>query len=216
MIQRPLTFRPVGFRPRNFRPDSLAGYKVLGRSTRNGSDSLLAYLPPGSTGYTFSGGGANSERFVHVQAVTRCGIEQPPGRLRRVAFDANGDLIGAAPNAPATVRAYALAGGELEVAWSYFNQHEEVSPASFNVYTDGGSGNGVDYNNAVANVSFDANKREQTASVGTFAGGTTVEVGVRAVASGGAEETNTQTATATADASAPTAVTNITTEIISE
>jgi len=204
MIAFPHTIWPARSWPPHAWPDDAAGYKVLSRPTPGGAETLIAFLPPGTTQYTFTGGAPNSVRYLRVVAVTSCNIEQTdpvgPG-LRRVAFDANGDLVLPAPNAPYALKLNPQSGGGVQAEWAFNPQNQDVAPSTFNIYTNAGSG-AVDYTAPAATLSYSVARRYQN-SVGTFAHGATVKVAVRAEGTNGVEETNTTEVTITADAQAP-------------
>ena len=201
MIERPQQFRPLGFGPLSFRPDSLAGYKLYSRSTRNGADSLAAYVGRSTTQFTLTGLANDSVRYVHVAAVTACGIEQPMGKLRRVAIDGGGTVEDPAPNAPTGLTADPGPGGVIDLSWDYDRDKQSTKPADFAIYSNGGSG-AVDYTSPIATVSYTLS-RHFTYQAGPYSHGTSVTFAVRARSSGGVDDGNTDEVTATADAQAP-------------
>ncbi len=202
----PPSYVPVGFWPGGYLPTASAAgvYHVISQPTPDigAIKTTLAVLPAGTTQYLLSGT-PNSEQWVYIRAVNACGVpDADPIRpkLRRVAFDASGNLIPDAPNAPKGLRLSVGAGGLVAARWTYIPTGQMAPPSAFNVYVTTGA-LPFDYNTPAATVPA-TGAREYSYS-DTFADGTTVRVVVRAVSAAGGEESNTAEVSTIADAQAP-------------
>ncbi len=183
------------------------GCEVYKRETRSGVSSFVEAVPDTVLTYTVTGLLANSIQYFHIEAVSECGIRSvlsPITRLRRVAMDADNELIPPTPNAPYGVKLTLRAGGGITASWQHSDDNGEADAASFNVYVATGA-TAMDYTTPDHTVSVPT----QSQDLGTFANDTIVRVVVRAVTSGGDEETNTTEYSATADAAAPDAPTEL-------
>ncbi|MEO0477752.1 MAG: hypothetical protein AAF085_17545, partial [Planctomycetota bacterium] len=125
-------------------------------------------------------------------------------RLRRVAMDADNQLIPPAPNAPHGLKLTLGVNGLVTASWQHSDINSEADAAGFNVYLATGA---TPFDFDTVNHSIDLPSK--SVSLGTFADATTVRVIVRARTAGGIEETNTNETTATADALAPVAPASI-------
>lgn len=190
-----------------------AGYNVYVRSTINGSDTLVQFVPKLTEELVVDGLANDSVQWYHVKAVTACAVEDvEPIRLKRVAFDSAGNLILPVPNAPVGLVLTLGAGGQVTASWRYIDQNQCAAPTQFNVYVATGA-TPFDYDTVDHVVSF-ANRDRFTQDLGTFADTTVVRVVVRAQASSGAEEDNTTAVQVTADAAAPDPANAITVEAV--
>ena len=146
---------------------------------------------------------AVSTRYWYlIRAVGAGGVEESnTKRIVEATFDAEGDYIEPAPNSPFALSVEPAAGGYLTLRWLYDAAGQAAAPSQFNVYHNNGSGE-VDYDTPVTNVSYTGSSR-YTATVGPYADDALVRLAVRAAASGGAEETNTDYVEGLADATAP-------------
>lgn len=133
-------------------------------------------------------------------------------RLRRVAFDGDGNLIEPTPNAPIGLRVQALADGEMRALWHYATFAQAAPPEVFNVFvtTDEAP---FDFDDADHQVDA-SSTRQYSVDLGPFVHDTLVRVVVRAVASGGASEINTTEAEAVADDQAPALPDELAVEVI--
>ena len=209
---RPLHHRPTRYRPRGLRLADVRGHRVYARPTPDGADTLLAHLQPGDNSYTVIGD-PNSVRFVHVRAVSRLGVEDTApaaSRLRRVAFDAAGNLVPPVPNPPYALTLSPRGGGEIVASWGYRLDGQEAPPASFHVFVATGV-DAYDFDTPTQIVA--AAGRSYTLSLGLFDDATIVRAVVRCVTAGGDAESNTVEATATSDATPPAPPTNLDAEV---
>ncbi|MEM6392502.1 MAG: hypothetical protein AAF797_06995 [Planctomycetota bacterium] len=201
----PLDYRPAGFAPEGFRPDNAARHELLRRDTRTGPDTLVASFGPGVAISQVVTGTPNSEAFYWVRVVNRCGTPDADAvarRLRRVAFDDQGELILPVPNAPRALALSLYAGGGVRARWRYVGTFEETPPAGFLVYVATGS-TPHDFNAPAHTVGA---ARSGIQDLGTFPDGTVVRVVVRSRSAEGAIEDNTVEVTTVADATAPAPV----------
>lgn len=193
-------------------PASGGGYNVYRRALIDGADEFIAFVPAGTEQFLATGL-PDSEQWFHVKALTRCGVEDiEPVRIKRVAFDADGNLILPVPNAPIGLTVVCGASGAMSARWMYIPNSQGAAPALFNVYV-GTDEDDVDLLDPVETVAY-SGSRVFTASLGTFDHGTVVHVIVRAEAASGAEERNVTTASGIADAEAPTPATALDVEVI--
>lgn len=203
-------------------PDDARRHEVYTRPTRDGADTLVATVWPGDDPEVVITGAPSTERFVWVRAFNR--LDKPDAedvapKLRRVAFDAAGELILPVPNAPINLTLAPAAGGKILATWSYNSFGQETPPASYHVYVATGVAafNFTTPDQVVSSSGRVLGRTITTAAVptGAFAHGTVVRVVVRAVGEPGvgAEENNTTEATATADAVAPDAPASLTVEV---
>lgn len=180
----------------------LGGYNIYKRLLPDAESVFVAFVPAGTELYDATGFSAGSEQWFHVKAISQCDVEDDePVRLRRVAFDALGNLILAVPNAPVGLALECGAAGLVTASWSYIDNNQEAAPVRFNVYVATGS-NAFNFASPTAQVSF-VQRYRYSASLGTFAHLTTVRVIVRAEAAGSAEEKNLTEVVTLADALAP-------------
>ena len=84
--------------------------------------------------------------------VSGCGLESADSPSCIVAIDANGDMIGNAPNTPLSVTIEVLSGGRLKLRWRYTKLSEEIAPTGFKIYMD--SGSGFDFDTPEATVLY--------------------------------------------------------------
>jgi len=84
--------------------------------------------------------GPNGTRYVaHVRARTWFGLVSETDSARIPLVVDGGELV-ARPERPTTVRATALADGDVEVTWQHYDSDGAASAASFKIYTDNGTG----------------------------------------------------------------------------
>jgi hypothetical protein len=212
---RPANFRPDGYRPGSFAP-ALAGvgaggkYHVISQPTPDADavKTTLAILDAGTLQYTLTGT-PDSERWVYIRAVSACGVgdgEPIRPKLRRVAFDGDGNLIPDVPNEPRNLYCVAGAAGLVTAYWQYEPTGHMVAPATFNIYTTSGA-TPFDFDTPAGSVTFTGARGYSFGA--TFGDGVTAKFVVRAVSSvgkaSGGEEPNTTEASAVADTQAPAA-----------
>lgn len=218
---RPANFRPDNFRPDNFAP-GLGGaptpgghYHVVSQPTPDidAVKTTHAVLDAGTLEYTF-GGEADTVYWVYIVVVSACGVpdgEAVRPKLRRIAFDGDGNLIPDVPNAPRNLYCVAGAAGLVTAHWQYEPTGQMTAPATFNIYTTTGA-TPFDFDTPAGSVTFTGARSYSFGA--TFADGVTAKFVVRAVSSvgkaSGGEEPNTTEASAVADTQAPAATENLT------
>jgi len=119
-----------------------------------------------------------------------------------VPFDSEGHWVGLKPNAPTDLRVTAVSGGKFLLRWIYTRAGEQVEPAQFRIYNDGGSG-AVNYETAVAMVTYGRGRFHYEALSSAFNDGVRVRWSVRAVSAAGVEEENLNVVEQWADAQSP-------------
>jgi len=150
--------------------------------------------------------------YYRLNAIGGGGVEEECARnVLRVAFDEQGLLAGPLPNPPSSLHVMPGQNGSFVVKWTYSWLDEEVPPAEFRLYTDGGSGS-FDYSSPEATVPFRAGKLDYEYNSRPFPRGLTVGWVVRSVSAEGHEEQNEMVASARVDAIGPPAVTFISVE----
>ena len=155
---------------------------------------------------------ASTVYYYRLNAIGAGGVEEQSQRnVRRVEFDAAGTLVGPRPNGPSHVQVAASAGGRFDLRWRYAWPDEEVPPAAFRIYSDGGTGT-MDYVTPVATVPHRVGKADYRYTSAPFAHGTAVQWAVRAAAASGLEEKNDMVVAAKADATGPPAVGHVAAE----
>ena len=189
------------------------GYRVYGRATLQGAETLAAIAPAGVPSATVTGS-AGSEAWYRVRAVSEAGIEDVAGpRLTRVRFDGAGALLALTPNAPSLLSVLRLSGGRLLATWIYSRVGEAVAPAQFKVYA---AVNGAAFNFASANATVAAaGLRQYAVTLGPYSHGDVVAVIVRAAAASGATEDNLWSVSLAVDAAAPDAPAAVALEVTS-
>ncbi len=192
------------------------GYNVYSRLTPTGADTLVGVAAAGESSIDLSGFASGGEQWIHVRAVDALGQEDTePERhkLKRVVFDADGNLIAAAPNRPIDLR-LSQAAGVVTARWGYRPNAHEAAPASFRVYAALGS-SAFDYTTPAATTTYSL-ARSYSATLGPYAHGTIVRVKVSAVSAAGGEALNPIEQVITVDTQAPDAPASITVEVTSE
>lgn len=212
----PENFWPPGFMPTGFSPPlSGAGaggtYLVYSQPTPDvdAVKTLVAEVEAGTTQYLFEGD-ADSVQWLFVRVVSACGVadgEPVRPKLRRVAFDSEGNLIPDVPKAPHGLHCVVGAAGLVTARWAYDPTGQMAAPATFNVYTTSGA-TPFDFDTPAGSVAYTPGQRDLSYGA-TFDHGVTAKFVVRAVTSigkaSGGEEPNTTEASAIADAQAPDA-----------
>lgn len=191
------------------------GYAVYERPTVDEpaeGDTLVATLGPDVASYRYTGA-AGTQRYVYIRALGCSGqpdTEPTRRKLRRVAFDASGQLILPAPNTPIALSVEPTAGGTLRVRFAYRRANEEASVASFKVFAA----------EDPAAIDPDATPAAETTyatpqgiEIGPLTDGVTVKVAVLAEAESGARSSLTDEVSAVADATPPAAPTGIAVEV---
>jgi len=118
-------------------------------------------------------------------------------------LDSLGRNLANRPNAPTNLTAEAAAAGTLTLKWRYPSTGQAAAPATFRIYTNGGSG-AVDYSSVHDSLAYTAGiNRAFSWTSGALTHGATHIFSVRAEAASGILETNTLTVSATADDTAP-------------
>jgi hypothetical protein len=146
-----------------------------------------------------------------LRAVGGGGVEESTThQLRRVAFDADGDMIGSRPNSPGHLSVDSLSGGRFCLRWAYEPTGQEVSPGSFDIYNDDGSPGQVDYTTAAGSVDYAIGRSLFEWTSDAFSDGTIVWWSVRAKSPDGVLEDNTVTVAGRADATGPAVHSSVT------
>jgi hypothetical protein len=98
---------------------------------------------------------SNVYRYA-LRAIGGGGVESASSAsMVTVDFDAAGDPAPLRPNSPGDLVVGPLAGGRIEVSWSYDARGEEASPSAFQVFSDGGSG-AFDWETPIGAVAYRA------------------------------------------------------------
>ena len=141
------------------------------------------------------GGGGVSESTVH--------------QLRRAEFDADGMLVGPRPNAPVGLTLDYVAGGKIRLRWYYDPTDQEVSPGSFEVYSNIGTGGPVNYDLPLASVDFSAGVTTYEWTSPTLFAWLHLWGAVRAKSADGILEDNTVSVGAEVDSTGPAVHTRV-------
>lgn len=191
-------------------------YAVYQRSTRTGADTFVAAVAPGATSYLYQvamPGAADTERFLFVRAISRrevADVEAIGPRLVRVAFDAAGALIAAAPNVPTGVTLTPTSGGGVLLEFRYSPYLAEAEVAMFDVYV--ATGVSAMPSTPTETVPATGARRYQV-ELGPYAHGTTVRVQLSSETAGGVASSATAEISTTADVNAPAAPASLTVEV---
>jgi hypothetical protein len=118
---------------------------------------------------------------------------ESPAYTKRIRLDSSGQIIVPIPNAPTNLRAKKRPGGKIKLDWDYYAAHEEVSPATFDVYADTGTGYALLYQVAAPVTQY---------ITGAYAHNTDITFRVRANDGNDNVSAYTDTVTITADAEA--------------
>ena len=134
--------------------------------------------------------GAEASYVYRLRAIGGGGVESDPnGTQAEVAFDADGAWVGPRPNPPSDLRALSVVGGAFEIRWRYADADEQVPPASFGVFSDGGTGT-VDWGAPVGDVPYRRGRFHFVWTSSGFAHGERVRWGVRAASAAGVTDGN--------------------------
>lgn len=122
----------------------------------------------------------NTVYWQDVDVVSGGGVLTPatPGSERARAWGASGD-VGALPNTPVHVRARQVEDGKVHLTWSYNGLYEQVTPARFDVFSDGGTGT-MNWSTVVDQIAYDANRPHYGWLSDAQVDGTLIEYSVRA------------------------------------
>jgi hypothetical protein len=185
-------------------------YRVYRRSEERGPDRLWDHLPAGSGTADLAGFRASSVQWLHVKAVSECGVEDvEPVRLVRVEFDAAGELVGSRPNPPIGLELVQGANGLMTLRWVHVTAGQVAAAKRYRIFVDSGAGMPGTPTHLVA---FDGG-REYRKALGTFAHGTQITVAIEAQSAAGGVSRRVEIA-GTADASAPAAPDSLAVEVI--
>jgi hypothetical protein len=121
----------------------------------------------------------------------------------RAAFDADGALVGPAPNRVGDLAVRPLSGGRFDLRWTYDETDEETPPARFRVYNDAGSFGSINYDVAVATAPYRFRQGFFTWTSPPYADGARLTWAVRAATAAGAEAPPSPPAFAVAQAAGP-------------
>lgn len=157
----------------------------------------------------------DGDLFYAVRGVGPLGIEDdadPPDATKVTLID--GEVQLPVPNAPLLLSVEPAKGGDVLIRCIIDNYAGQVPAASLSIYTDGGLGEGVDWETPVGDPIAVGSGRVMVRVVRDFGleHGDTVEVGLRAKSAQDAEETNTNTRLVTLDAEGPPAMADFTAE----
>jgi len=128
-------------------------------------------------------------------------------QIVRVRIDGEGDAMAPAPMAPRNLRVTPVAAGAFRISWTYPQTTQAPAPSTFNIYTNGGSGD-VDYESSIATVTARLSGRGAGCYgwiSSAYDHATRVTFAVRAEDSDGDEDQNVAVASAVADAEGPSA-----------
>jgi hypothetical protein len=78
--------------------------------------------------------------YVRRRKGADCSLESPDSLGCEVRIADDGDMIPDAPNTPSNLVAEAIAGGSIRLRWRYCEIRQAVTPTSFRIYIDSGSG----------------------------------------------------------------------------
>ena len=133
---------------------------------------------------------ASTRYWYLLRAVGAGGVEEGnTDCVAGVGFDAAGQWLGLAPNAPECLRATAQSGGMVVLGWRYNPAGEAIAPSRFAVFgeqTDGA----MDWDTPVGEVSYRSGRADYVWRVGPFEHGTRLAWSVRAVSAGGVSDGN--------------------------
>lgn len=146
----------------------------------------------------------NSTCYWYVlRAVGGGGVEeQNCSQVVRVALDDAGDLIGPQPNEPESVAARPLSGGRVGLGWRYNALGQEVAPAVFEIFGDGGTGV-MDWDSPIGSVGYRRGKVDYEWTSEPFADGSRWQMAVRGKSEAGTSERNERTVVVWAAAAGP-------------
>ncbi|MCK4625738.1 MAG: hypothetical protein KAV00_10535 [Phycisphaerae bacterium] len=146
------------------------------------------------------------EYFYGIRAVSDSAVEEEnTDRIVRVMVDSLGNLIGPPPNAVHSARAYAVAGGKIEIEITYVSrgQHGVASAVQIAEITGGVP----DWVSPLAEVSVGSKTSHKTAKPAkVFEHDTTIRLAVRAITAAGASGPVKRLSPVVADSEAPAAV----------
>jgi len=93
--------------------------------------------------------------YVYVlRRANCCGYEEHSfGAAVKVAFDDQGNLVEPGCNDVLSLAAKQIAGPRVRLMWYYFPIGQGAEPVSFNIYSDGGTGE-IDYGSALGSVDY--------------------------------------------------------------
>ena len=98
--------------------------------------------------------GAGEGLSYLVRSFNGCGYQEQTLRAAvKAELDQNGDLVRAEPNAVSGASIEQIEGGRARLIWSYNPLGQEIGPATFNIYFDGGTGE-PDVGNPVGQVPY--------------------------------------------------------------
>lgn len=207
----PSTYWPIGYWPAK----AQHGYRAyLRNGAKTAPDELVAVASPGSSQLVVGSLSGDSDQYLRVTAVSRCGVEDNErAKLVRARFDVAGTFIAPAPNAPSALSLLRRSGGAVEASWMYFANGQEAPPVRFNVYVAVDS-DAFNFAAPEAQVNF-SSSRLFTTTLGPFANGALVKVIVRSESAGapGTQEPNWLMAQTRADAQAPAAPSQVFIEV---
>lgn len=146
-------------------------------------------------------------QFIRRQ-VSCCGLESENSSICNVVIDANGDMIDITPNPPQNLIIENLINGKLKLRWQYTSDEQEIAPTGFKIYMD--SGNGFDFDNPEATVSYDLGWTGEFSWISEpLTHGQLYRFCVRSYYIDGGETQNTNFVAAIADAEGPAAITGL-------
>ena len=140
-----------------------------------------AFRPAGSVasdvGTTYDG---DNIYWHWVEVIGRGGIPAAtPNRLTRAVVYADGAWVGLLPNPPTRVALAQTTDRKVVVSWAYNPLDEQVVPATFKVFSNGGSGP-IDLDTPVGSVDYVAGEYVYRWVSGQYAAGTEIAFTVRA------------------------------------
>lgn len=148
---------------------------------------------------------ASTTYTYRITSLSGGGAENLADEVRAEAsFDETGAWIGRRPNAPGELRASAGPDGVIYLSWTYNPEGEQVEPASFAVYDDGGTGI-LDFSSPSGSVACQRGRFHYGYESGPFPHDTPVRFAVRAVSAEGVDDGNVRSVEVRAQSAAPPA-----------
>lgn len=155
--------------------------------------------------FTWRRAAADTSYRFGLRAVGGGGVESGFGEgTLLVDFDSAAEPVALRPNGVIDLTVTAKTGGILELRWSYSPVGEEISPAEFRIFSDGGSGE-IDLDSPIGAVAYVSRGGRFRFAAGPIAHDVLVRFAVRAVSAGGGISRVDATAEGVSDATAPAA-----------
>jgi len=153
---------------------------------------IMGAAQPGVTEiqtFPFVDHAASTRYWYLLRAV---GEEENCSQVVRVELDDGGDLIGPQPNEPESVVARPVSGGRIGLGWRYNALGQEVAPAVFEIFGDGGTGV-MDWDSPIGRVDYRRDKVDYAWISEPFDDGSRLQMAVRGKSEAGTSEPNERT-----------------------